>query len=1291
MHIGPYTTNVQFSPDGSRLAVVGGLGGEVKIFGTTTGEEVFRISDTRAPNASVSSLLFSPDGRWLATCARLGEQPPRSVKLWDAATGRAGPEFKGHTRPITNIAFRTWGESLLTVEGSGLMKSWPVVALAPTSRSSTIFQAFGENIARVAMDGLDSSIRAVRGLSGASGGRGWPGGAPSSILTVQARSADGRWIAGRSLSEVAVEDTTSQIEPQRLPISGHEFLVLSAEGSRLVSATVDRRADLAQAAELKVWDVAAGKVQFSVTLPVVEHYATASKSSQRTFPVAADDVAFSADGRRLGVCWSVTQSNVSRRIIRVWDVNEKREVCSTEAQAPGGGQSLRFSPQGDSLLVGATESLNAFPQTSTSNTGRTNFNTPLSGIQIWDAASGDLRWQEAGAVSLARFSRDGTKVIAVLQTGLQFQTAGAGPPAIVVWDQHTGDELLKIPLDRGRVYSKLAISYDGKRFALVGGATASSSGEVIVYDAAKGEALVRLQGHDGAIGGIAFSADGTRIATSAGLPRRSFAFAASRVAPSQTGETKIWDVATGQELLALSGGSEALLFSADALSGDPAAPLGIAPPPTWNAAPLAAQVEAEELIEHLLAAGDQRGLLPRGVVVQQIETDPSISEEVRAVALQLIRSARRDANALNSEAWSIVKQPGLPDGDYERALDYAREACECKPDSATYLNTFGIAHYRARQFGEALTVLGRSSELRAQSRQSNAPEDLLFLAMTHHRLEHPEQSRDYFRQADRAMQSNLGGRDSQTLLAEAEALLGLRAAAPLFVSGNAWRDNRDYDKALQDYDEALRLDAKSAWVYANRGFIWREKRDYVRALVELDEAIRLDPALHWAYAVRGRVWRDQGQNDRAIRDFDQAIRLNANAAWYHNERGTLHQTAGRYGDATKDFDELIRLEPTVAKHYIDRGVVHRLAGRLDEAIADSNEAIRLDPKSSLAFNSRGYARERKGAFDSALQDYDEAIRLDPKNATAYHNRGNVWRQKTDYDKAILDYGETLRLDPKRVETYNNRGNTWLSKNELDKALQDYDEAIRLNPKNVAALVNRSRANQRKGDYDKVILDCDVCLQIDPSNSTAYNLRGIAHKDKQEFDLALKDYDRALELNPTSAVFHANRAATWRMKGDYDKALKDYSEALRLAPKNAGYFNNRGNVRERMGEYEKALGDFNESIRLDAKSPALNSRAWLLATCPDENLRNAKQAVEDATKACELSSWNDGIRLETLAAAYAACSRFDEAVRWQEQALSLAPEAQKAERKERLQLYRDNKPYHQPSQAKPVAVAPPSRD
>lgn len=187
--------------------------------------------------------------------------------------------------------------------------------------------------------------------------------------------------------------------------------------------------------------------------------------------------------------------------------------------------------------------------------------------------------------------------------------------------------------------------------------------------------------------------------------------------------------------------------------------------------------------------------------------------------------------------------------------------------------------------------------------------------------------------------------------------------------------------------------------------------------------------------------------------------------------------------------------------------------------------------------------------------------------------------------------------------------------------------------------------------------------------------------------ALRDPAQPTRRQPTDAEGYAKRAYAWLAKGNYDKALNDYDRAIRLQPQNAGFFNSRGFTWHMKGIEDKdrsvcedrALADYAEAIRIDPENAsAINNRAWLWATSKVDRCRDGQRAVEEATKACELTDWANAGYLDTLSVAYAEVGDFEQAIRWQRKALE-DPSYQKAEgdnARQKLALFGNKQPFRE---------------
>src|SRR5262249_7615056 len=89
-----------------------------------------------------------------------------------------------------------------------------------------------------------------------------------------------------------------------------------------------------------------------------------------------------------------------------------------------------------------------------------------------------------------------------------------------------------------------------------------------------------------------------------------------------------------------------------------------------------------------------------------------------------------------------------------------------------------------------------------------------------------------------------------------------------------WAKKGEYDKAIRDYDAAIRLEPKFPDAFRERGQMWDAKGEYDKAIDDYTEAIRLYPKFHKAFLARGNAWNAKKEYDKAIADYTEAIKFN---------------------------------------------------------------------------------------------------------------------------------------------------------------------------------------------------------------------------------------------------------------------------------------------------------------------------------------------------------------------------------------------------------------------------------
>jgi tetratricopeptide (TPR) repeat protein len=227
------------------------------------------------------------------------------------------------------------------------------------------------------------------------------------------------------------------------------------------------------------------------------------------------------------------------------------------------------------------------------------------------------------------------------------------------------------------------------------------------------------------------------------------------------------------------------------------------------------------------------------------------------------------------------------------------------------------------------------------------------------------------------------------------------------LRGMAFTNKEEFNRAIDDYDQAIRLDPKYLWSWLNRAEAWYRKGETGRAFADLEEAARLDPNNSRVYSVRASTWWQLGELDKAIADYSEAIRLEPAFSVFYNNRALVWRDKGDYDKAIADYDEAIRRDPRDVRAYANRGEIWRLKGDLDRALADQEKQIRISPRSPNSYLTRGDTFRYRGEFERALADYDKTLLLELDSIPAYTGRGltferlgNSKRARAEFEKAL---------------------------------------------------------------------------------------------------------------------------------------------------------------------------------------------------------------------------------------------------------------------------------------------------
>jgi tetratricopeptide (TPR) repeat protein len=324
----------------------------------------------------------------------------------------------------------------------------------------------------------------------------------------------------------------------------------------------------------------------------------------------------------------------------------------------------------------------------------------------------------------------------------------------------------------------------------------------------------------------------------------------------------------------------------------------------------------------------------------------------------------------------------------------------------------------------------------------------------------------------------------------------------------------------------------------------------------------------------------------------------------------------------------------------------------EKALTDFTAAIELDGKNPEHRLARADFYNSQKKYDEAVADIDAVIAEHPDVAGSYLVKATLLREQEKYDDALAALDKAAELAPAAPGIYQQRGELYRMKGDFPAAIEQFTKVLNMQPNLVLPLIHRSEAYLNNKQYDEALADIETVIKANPDLTIAHGLKAQTLASLERFPEAIEELKKLTDDEESQPEFQLQLALYHLFAKQPREAIAAYTELLEEDDDNFPALRGRADAYLNIGEHAKAKADFKKALEVEPKeSGLLNNYAWVLATSPDDDVRDGKLAVELATKACEETNYEESHILSTLAAAYAETGDFDKAVEWSRKAIA----------------------------------------
>jgi tetratricopeptide (TPR) repeat protein len=432
----------------------------------------------------------------------------------------------------------------------------------------------------------------------------------------------------------------------------------------------------------------------------------------------------------------------------------------------------------------------------------------------------------------------------------------------------------------------------------------------------------------------------------------------------------------------------------------------------------------------------------------------------------------------------------------------------------------------------------------------------------------------------------------------------------------------------------------------------------------------------------------------ALTDLEKALT-------YNDQLGQVHLLIARLqalpsGDIEKAKQavgkaiELLTDDPRqLAAAYVVKGSISEDS---KEQEASFQKAIDLNPQNADAWRARAIWNLNQNAIDKAMEDFTKLLEVEPDDIIAHQALARILGQQERFDEAIAHLDKLIEAGSRSPVTYELKAEILAEKGDKRAAIDCLNEALKINARDIRVLLALARLRIDVGDYDLAQNDLKLVLELNPEMPQAFLLRSMLAAQQKRYEDAIRDIKHLLESTPDNADLKSHLATLYIQDERPSKAIALLTEVIEGDPENWQAYRIRGDALLSLGKHGEAISDYEAALHIKPDDDGvLNNLAWVLATSPDDKLRDANRSLELATKACELTKYQKAHILSTLAASYAELGKFDEAIKWSEKAVELDKDEKQLANE--LKSYKDGKPWRelQQVQEKPEPEPPNESD
>ncbi len=299
-------------------------------------------------------------------------------------------------------------------------------------------------------------------------------------------------------------------------------------------------------------------------------------------------------------------------------------------------------------------------------------------------------------------------------------------------------------------------------------------------------------------------------------------------------------------------------------------------------------------------------------------------------------------------------------------------------------------------------------------------------------------------------------------------LFFLGCASQYMTAGRVYRQQENYDKAIEQFNLQLEMVPQDADALWEIGLTYVYKEDYEEACKYIDKVKKISPDKEIFETKKGVLW-------------------------------LVYYNAGIFANQDKDFElakqrftQASEFEPDSVSTYMNLAIVYSNLEKEDSALVCYKRAIEIAPDNVEAHRNIGIEYKNIKEYDLAIEHFKKALDVESENADILYLLGVCHYLKENYKEAEITFLHTIECDSTLEDAYFNLGAIFVKEKKYDKGIELFKKVIEFKPDDIEALNQLAVIYLATKKYDLAVETYTKIIKIDEESREAYIGRANAY-------------------------------------------------------------------------------------------------------------------------------------------------------------------------------------------------------